>query len=65
MRCMGCGGVVGRDCFNPMECQQISWQMQQDSQYYEEQAYLLKQENERLMSLLIQHDIIREDESQS
>lgn len=31
--CNGCGGVVGRDCFNPQECEWISRDMQQRSQY--------------------------------
>lgn len=25
--CHGCGGVVGRDCFNPQECEQITRSM--------------------------------------
>lgn len=24
MRCSGCGGILGRDCFNQQECLQIS-----------------------------------------
>lgn len=28
--CPGCGGIVGRDCFNPQECQWIAQQMAQD-----------------------------------
>lgn len=24
--CQGCGGIVGRDCYNPIECYQISLQ---------------------------------------
>lgn len=27
MRCAGCGGLVGRDCFNPQECEWISRDM--------------------------------------
>lgn len=26
--CPGCGGIVGRDCYNPVECQQIARDMQ-------------------------------------
>lgn len=26
-RCNGCGGVIGVDCFNPQECQQIAQAM--------------------------------------
>ena len=28
MVCHSCGGVVGRDCFNPQECEWISQRMQ-------------------------------------
>lgn len=35
--CNGCGGVVGRDCFNPQECEWISHDMQQRTQYSVEQ----------------------------
>jgi len=31
MICNGCGGVVGRDCYNPIECEQITSQMNADS----------------------------------
>lgn len=34
--CNGCGGVVGRDCFNPPECEWIS--RQQEQQEYARQA---------------------------
>lgn len=26
--CGGCGGVVGRDCFNPIECMYISYSIE-------------------------------------
>lgn len=32
MICHGCGGVVGNDCFNPQECEQIARDMANDSQ---------------------------------
>ena len=31
MRCPSCGGVIGRDCFNPVECAWITQSM--DAQY--------------------------------
>lgn len=31
--CNGCGGVVGRDCFNPVECEWIGQQMDADDNY--------------------------------
>jgi hypothetical protein len=30
--CHGCGGVIGRDCFNPQECEQITRQMAEEYQ---------------------------------
>lgn len=27
MTCNGCGGVIGRDCYNPRECEEISNQV--------------------------------------
>jgi len=32
--CNGCGGVVGRDCFNPQECEWIT--QDQDRRRYEQ-----------------------------
>jgi len=29
--CNGCGGLVGRDCFNPQECEWITQQMNNDA----------------------------------
>lgn len=31
MICRGCGGLVGRDCWNPQECEWISEQMAIDA----------------------------------
>ena len=28
MNCPSCGGVIGRDCFNPSECAEISYTQQ-------------------------------------
>jgi hypothetical protein len=25
--CPSCGGIIGRDCFNPIECAEITYQM--------------------------------------
>ena len=55
MICHGCGGVVGRDCFNPMECEQITRSMADESQVlgYEVQ-YLqrdLEQARQRIYEL--------------
>lgn len=30
--CNGCGGLVGRDCFNPQECEWISQDMERRRQ---------------------------------
>jgi hypothetical protein len=32
--CPGCGGVVGRDCFNPQECMWITQQQANQAEYY-------------------------------
>lgn len=37
MVCHGCGGVVGRDCFNPQECEQITRSMADHSHELEQQ----------------------------
>lgn len=34
--CNGCGGIVGRDCFNPSECEWIA--RQQEAQHIAEMA---------------------------
>ena len=45
MICQSCGGVVGRDCYNPEECMWITqrmaaeYQAQQQEQYYAEREY--------------------------
>lgn len=37
MTCPSCGGVVGRDCFNPQECAEIEYQQQMQRQHHNEQ----------------------------
>ncbi len=37
--CHGCGGIVGRDCFNPGECEQITRQMAAESTELAQQVY--------------------------
>lgn len=32
--CNGCGGIIGRECFNPPECEWIA--REQKAAYYEE-----------------------------
>lgn len=51
MICNGCGGLVGRDCFNPQECEWISADMARRAMYEvepdradEEAAYYREQE---------------------
>ena len=60
MICHGCGGIVGRDCFNPQECEQITRDMANDSQNlsYEIQVRdnhikLLEANNEEMLKALI------------
>jgi len=33
MTCNSCGGVIGRDCFNPQECAAIAHDQQMQAQY--------------------------------
>jgi dihydrodipicolinate synthase/N-acetylneuraminate lyase len=48
--CHGCGGAIGRDCFNPQECEEITRSMaNQYSQASQEIAELLA-ECDRLRS---------------
>lgn len=51
--CNGCGGVVGRDCFNPQECEWISQDMarrdqerQYEAQYIDRVAELEREKAE-------------------
>ncbi len=50
--CQGCGGLLGRDCFNEQECMWISQSMQQQDGQQQHQ-----QENAQL-----QHEIYVRDE---
>jgi hypothetical protein len=46
MTCSSCGGVIGRDCFNPSECAEITRQMAENGRND------LREENERLKSAI-------------
>lgn len=37
--CFGCGGIIGRDCYNPAECVEISHRIDSDN---EQQAKYFK-----------------------
>ena len=52
--CNGCGGVIGRDCYNPRECEEISRQNQnQDSmEHLRQQNNIIRKHNEELKSML-------------
>ena len=47
MICHGCNGLVGRDCFNPHECEEISRDME-----YHARAEPIEQELQMLHELL-------------
>lgn len=51
--CPSCGGILGRDCFNPVECASITNSMLND-QFHTQQ---LEQENNMLRQLLIDNNI--------
>lgn len=50
--CSSCGGVLGRDCFNPQECAEITQQMEHQAnvsleqrvQYLEEEVAALRRQ---------------------
>jgi len=46
--CHGCGGVVGRDCYNPVECEMIAREMQHQ---HDEATALTPEEASTLASL--------------
>lgn len=50
-RCPTCGGVLGRDCFNPIECAQIS---DRDNAYY---LHVAEKKIAILISVLIENGI--------
>jgi hypothetical protein len=52
MRCNGCGGIVGKDCFNPQECEWISQQQRMDEQTNSDNR-IRQLENERQRRILI------------
>lgn len=38
--CPSCGGIIGRDCFNPRECAEIGEQQEQQAAYDQQQQTL-------------------------
>lgn len=52
--CQGCGGVLGRDCFNEMDCISISHQSQSSFEYRIE---VLEQTVFKLIAMLKKHNI--------
>jgi uncharacterized protein YceH (UPF0502 family) len=47
--CNSCGGVIGRDCFNPEECAWIGHQQEQEQRRQQEHATMsLEQRVEEL-----------------
>jgi len=48
MICNSCGGVIGRDCFNPKECEWISRQMEINERH-EQQAKINNLEAENML----------------
>ena len=52
--CRGCGGVLGRDCFNEMECISITHSQQSNIEYRIE---VLEQTVFKLIDMLKKHNI--------
>lgn len=64
--CHGCGGIIGRDCFNPIECEQITRSMAaayQTQPDYQRQIDELTISNQELLEVL--KDAIKVMESAS
>jgi len=60
MRCSGCGGILGRDCYNEAECVEISRQREQDYrelEYLYNQIYELQGKVDTLEEILEQNNI--------
>jgi len=53
--CNGCGGVVGRDCFNPPECEWISEDMRRREweSAARSEATLMREETARVLRVLL------------
>ncbi len=50
--CPSCGGVLGRDCFNPQECALISQQQIEQIPQWQQEIQDLRAENERLKAIV-------------
>jgi len=60
MRCSGCGGTLGQDCFNETECIEISRQREEDYREFEylyNQIYELEGKVDALEEVLEQNSI--------
>lgn len=63
--CQSCGGIVGRDCFNTVECAMITSRMENGYMHYDRrqqsqdahELYQLQQRFEQLLVILNDHGI--------
>ena len=55
--CKGCGGVLGRDCFNEIDCMEISRRQEMDNQDMLNRFYELESKIDLLENILIGHGI--------
>jgi hypothetical protein len=53
--CSGCGGIIGRDCFNPVECEQISHEMDVEAEINAERKRLEQANYKQLEQERIAH----------
>lgn len=60
-RCHGCGGVVGRDCFNPVECEQITRSMATEYQTQPDYQSHIHSLEQTLADLTIENQRLRDD----
>lgn len=51
--CPSCGGLIGRDCFNPVEC---AWITQSMNEQYAVDSYIQKQNDDHYKQMEIDHN---------
>jgi hypothetical protein len=60
--CPSCGGIIGRDCFNPMECAMITARDESRREFQQEILYVahneLSRQFEALKRLLIDTGVV-------
>lgn len=58
--CNGCGGVIGRDCFNPVECEQIALSIDRDYARSAMEEYAAQEVEHKTKQLQEERDVLFE-----